>query len=262
MKKIKVNEDVDKKFWWVPSGSYNNLNKPHQIYDQVMYNYAVESIAKKYLRGKDVFEPFGGIGMSSLRYLKYVNWLILNDIDADTVEAARRNLEGHDNVKFMVGDYLDIFRELGVGVDFIDFDNFTFLEQTTFENLPELLKTLGTQAVGFLFTTSYQFNVTRNFKQNFKFIEDKFNIKFKKAAEKNSKQRSEIFNTALGVGLEKQSGGKFVLAEVWMRSNVSKLLMLRKDLWEGIVFHPCYKITDIAALFKQLRHKPLLGVED
>lgn len=259
MKRIIVNEDVDKREWWLPSGSYNNLNKPHQIYDAVMYNYAVESIAKKYLKGKIVLESFGGIGMSGLRYLKFVKRLILNDIDRDTIEAARRNLTQHYNVDYIVGDYLDTFKKLLPKVDFIDFDNFTFTEKPVYDNLPTLLEVLTDKAVGFLFTTSYQFNVSRNFQQNFEFIEDKFNIKFRKAALKNPADRSVIFNKALGKGLEKQSGGKFVLSELWLRNNVSKLLMLDKELFNHLTIHNCYKIKDISALFSSMRHRSLLG---
>jgi len=259
MKTITIDEDVEKSKWCMPDEQYNNLHKPNQLYDQFMYNCAIEMIASKYLRGKKVIESFGGIGMSSLRYLKYVKALTINDIDEECIKSAMVNLVKFDNVDYVCGDYLKTFPTMHPEFDFVDFDNFTHLDELTYNNLPMLLKVLNDNPVGFLFTTSYQFVVSRNFQHNFKLIEDKFNIKFKKEAVAKPEWRSEAFCLALGDGLKRQSKHKFRLSEVWLRNNVAKLLMLRKDLVEQFTIHKCYKREDIARLYAQLKHKPLIG---
>ena len=229
--------------------------------DRLAYQYLMEMIAREHLKGKSVLELYAGVGMATYRYTKYAKSVTRIDIDSDTNECARKNLAGIKGVKFIEGDFLEELLKLrGQRFDFFDADGYTFLEPILFEHFDEVFSFLDSDSVGFHITNNYQFIVSRNFQHNYDTIEGHFGISLKKSKEKPD-LRCEIFHQELAKAFEKKAKG-FKCAYVLMRPNVSRMVFLNEELFDGDMFiHKCYKNKDVKRLIKTVVTKPLTEVK-
>ena len=260
MKRILWRAGSDKAYWFMKDGF---VLKPAKRLDRLAYQYLMEMVAREYLKGKSVLELYGGVGMATYRYSKYAKKVTRIDIDADTNECARKNLRGLKNIKFIEGDFLEELKLLrGERFDFIDADGHTFLDPILFNNFHKVLPFLDDESIGFHITNNYQFIVSRNFKHNYEYIEKLFGISFEREAVELPSMRCEIFNKKLAKAFEDKTEGKFKCAYVLLRCNVSNMVFLRKDLFDGgTLLHKCYKSEEVQTLIKSVVTKPLIEVK-
>lgn len=250
MKKIEMKEYDKKKNWYVKDDYDNERN-----IDRMLYHCVIEDTAKKYLKGKDVLEAFGGVGMSSYRYLKAAKSLTLNDLDEGQIECAKINLKDFDNVIYKNEDFIELFKNETTLYDFFDFDGFTPLMGLTYDNLDKFVENLKDDAVGFHFTDCYQFIVSRNFRHMFKGLEEKFNFKFEAEVGSDIKQRCETYLRNLGKSFSEKTGGKFVLSKAWVRMNVARLVFLNENLHDGLDIEWYMTQQEVIDYQKRLRLK-------
>lgn len=256
MLKLHLEEHDTKSDWFVIDKHDMGLNQ-----DRMTYHCVIEMVANKHLKGKRVYEAYGGVGMSSYRYLKYCKFLLLNDIDPNSIACAKRNLRKYGkSVEYQISDFVEAMKSEKRKFDFVDFDNYTPLSKMAYDNMPDVLNVLGKNAIGFLFTDTYQFLLSRNFQHMYSMLEEKFNAEFKDSAIDRPEHRCELWANALGKAISKQTKGKYVLSEIWLRNNVDRMLFLRKDLADKktIKINWLRNFADVEKIMKELRSKSLL----
>jgi len=220
--------------------------------DRLGYHYTIEAIAREQLKGKDVLELYGGVGMSTHRYARHVKSVTRIEIDSECNELAKINLKDLTNVNYIEGDFVEEIGKLKKKFDFIDADGFTMLDVLFFDNFDRILKLLKDNAVGFYITNNYQFLLSRNFKHNYKSLENKFDISFRKEALKHPNNRSEIFHREFAKALERKSNGEYKCRFIYMRQNISHMLFLRSDIGEGCVVAKVYKAIEVRRMIEKI----------